>query len=200
MLDTNSAISISTQHYFQAKMNAYLAIQIFSIFAFILSCSCRVTPGSKPRPRPRLYEMTQQHGRVLKPNAESEDSSKFRGKEMSLRDKLEKQIADVQRDADQLSLATRYVGIGYNLIRGSPEGDFNLGGNDPGIKITHHIFRFTYDENKMASYLGSSMQVPDQVNFQAFSTCASSTEKKAYSGAKSYQEELSVNVEAEGKH
>ena len=45
---------------------------------------------------------------------------------------------------DQLSLVTRYAGTGYNLVRGSPEGDFNYGGVDPGIRTTQEIFAHTY--------------------------------------------------------
>jgi len=92
------------------------------------------------------------------------------------------------------------VGIDYNLIRGAPEGEFSSGGIDPGIKITCHIFGFTYNQNKKANYLETSMNVPDQVNFHSFSSCSSSTEKTAYSGTKSYQKELEVNVDAEGKY
>ena len=45
------------------------------------------------------------------------------------------EIAEEQ--IDRLSLVTRYAGIGYNLVRGNPEGDFNRGGIDPGIRTTN---------------------------------------------------------------
>ena len=32
---------------------------------------------------------------------------------------------------DLLSLVTRYAGVGYNIIKGNPEGDFDRGGVDP---------------------------------------------------------------------
>ena len=102
-------------------------------------------------------------------------------------------------DADQLSLVTRYAGVGYNLIRGSPDGEFSTGGVDPGIKITRHIFGFTYDEGKMGNYLQESMDVPDQVIFHAFASCSSSRTENVYSGSQSYQSGLAVSVEAEGK-
>ena len=35
---------------------------------------------------------------------------------------------------DALYPITRYAGMGYNLLRGNPEGDFKQGGKDPGIK------------------------------------------------------------------
>ncbi len=48
-----------------------------------------------------------------------------------------------QEQIDQLSLVTRYTGTGYNLVRGNPEGDFNRGGIDPGIRTTNEIFSHT---------------------------------------------------------
>ena len=38
-------------------------------------------------------------------------------------------------ELDELSLVTRYTGMGYNILMANPEGDFNRGGVDPGIKI-----------------------------------------------------------------
>ena len=105
-------------------------------------------------------------------------------------------VKDMQHDA--LSLVTRYVGVGYDLIRGSPEGDFDSGGGDPGIKITHHIFGFTYQKDRKAYYMEQPMSLPDQVNFHASAMCAKSFETRAYSGAKSYQKDLSVSVKAQG--
>jgi hypothetical protein len=103
-----------------------------------------------------------------------------------------------EMQSDQLSLVTRYVGVGYNLIKGSPEGDFSYGGIDPGIKITRHIFDFTYNEGKQANYLGEAMNVPDQVNFHATESCSASEVNRAYSGAASYRDDLSLGVEVEG--
>jgi hypothetical protein len=51
---------------------------------------------------------------------------------------IDEEIA--QEQIDQLSLVTRYTGTGYNLVRGNPEGDFNRGGIDPGIRTTNEIF------------------------------------------------------------
>ena len=99
---------------------------------------------------------------------------------------------------DQLSLVTHYVGVGYNIIRGSPDGNFDLGGRDPGILLTRSIFTFTYKKNKEAFYLGKSMKVPDQVNFASSSGCSQKRQSYAFSGAKSYQKELSFKVNPEG--
>ena len=99
---------------------------------------------------------------------------------------------------DKLSLLTLYAGVGYDLITGSPEGDFDVGGIDPGIKITRKIFKLSYTQNKKAYYLGNAMNVPDQVLFHASHACSSSEAIKIFMGEKSYQSDLSVSVQAEG--
>lgn len=99
---------------------------------------------------------------------------------------------------DQLSLVTRYAGTGYNLVRGNPEGDFNLGGVDPGIRTTQEIFAHTYTSRKKAFYRGRVMQVPDQVNFHMSQSCGSSHTVQAYSGRKSYMKELQNSVGVSG--
>ena len=101
---------------------------------------------------------------------------------------------------NQLSLATRYAGTGYNLIKGNPEGDFNYGGVDPGIKTTNYIFTHTYRNRKRAYYLGRTMQVPDQVNFHMSQSCAASHTVNAYSGRKSYMRELESSISVSGKN
>ena len=106
---------------------------------------------------------------------------------------------DALAQLDQLSLVTRYTGAGYNIIRGNPEGDFNRGGIDPGIRITHVIFTHTYKIGKRAFYRGRAMEVPDQVSFHMSQSCASSHSVKAYSGRKSYMKELETSVSVGGK-
>lgn len=100
------------------------------------------------------------------------------------------------REHNPLSLVTRHVGVGYDLIRGSPEGDFASGGVDPGIKTARHIFNFTYHEKKREYYMGKPYDVPDQVHFQAFQTCCEAN--VTYTGAASYQKDLSQSVESDG--
>ena len=99
---------------------------------------------------------------------------------------------------NQLSLATRYAGTGYNLLRGNPEGDFNYGGVDPGIRMTNEIFAHSYKQGKRTYYHGKSMRVPDQVKFHMSQSCAASHSVKAYSGRKSYMKELSTSVSFSG--
>lgn len=103
-----------------------------------------------------------------------------------------------EMQSDLLSSATRFAGVGYNYIRGSPEGDFATGGRDPGVLITRRILKFTYTQGKQATYLGSVMNVPDQVVFQPENSCLQNDRTRAYSGAQSYQQELAGGVSAEG--
>ena len=100
----------------------------------------------------------------------------------------------------ELSLVTRYAGMGYNILKANPEGDFYLGGTDPGIKTTRFIFNFTYADGKEAFYKDKMMLVPDQVTFHMSESCAKSHTSDAYSGQTSYKHELSVNVEASGTY
>ena len=102
-------------------------------------------------------------------------------------------------ELDELSLVTRYAGMGYNLLMANPEGDFHRGGVDPGIKSTRFIFKHTYSSGKKAFYRGKVVEVPDQVSFHMSQSCAMSESTNAYSGQTSYKKELSVNVEASGK-
>ena len=55
-----------------------------------------------------------------------------------------------QSAIDQLSLVTRYAGMGYNKLYANPEGDFYLGGVNPGIKLTRFIFNHTFNARRRA--------------------------------------------------
>lgn len=89
--------------------------------------------------------------------------------------------------------------MGYNLLQANPEGDFNRGGVDPGIKTTRFVFKQTYSQGNNIFYQGRRMQVPDQVTFHQTHSCVQTHSTKAYSGQASYRKELSLNVEAAGK-
>ena len=104
------------------------------------------------------------------------------------------------RSVDQLSLVTRYAGMGYNVLEANPEGDFNRGGIDPGIKTTRFVFKHTYNDGNRARYRGRAMSVPDQVEFHMTQACSRRETTNAYSGQTSYKNELSVNVESSGKY
>ena len=90
-----------------------------------------------------------------------------------------------------------FVGVGYNLLKGNPEGgDLSLGGVDPGLLLTRKIFQLTWKTKKLST--DKKYNVPDQVSFAPRDSCVMENKTSAVFGCKSYQEELKVEVGAEG--
>ncbi len=108
----------------------------------------------------------------------------------------EKSDPTAKVEVDSASLVTRHVGMGYNILQANPEGDFNRGGIDHGIKTTRFVFKHTYSQGNEIYYQGRRMQVPNQVTFHQTQSCVQSHSTDACSGQTSYRNELSVNVEA----
>ena len=104
----------------------------------------------------------------------------------------------LEEAVNELSAAIRNVGVGYNILKGSPDGDFNRGGIDPGILVTRHVFEFTYDKGNMAFYMGQALEIPDQVSFQSQNSCSARHQIKLYSGAKSYRDSLKLGASPGG--
>ena len=98
------------------------------------------------------------------------------------------------QELDALYPIARYAGMGYNILRGNPEGDFNHGGRDPGVHVTRWIFNLTYTSDKKGRYGNKTVAVPDQVEFHPTQSCAYQSRKIAYSGQTSYQHELQRNI------
>lgn len=93
----------------------------------------------------------------------------------------------------------RFLGVGYNILKGNPDGGMlSLGGVDPGLLSTRKIFKLTWD-NKNTSVDGL-YRVPDQVVFVHRSSCVETTSNEVFSGAKSYQDKLKLDVEASGDY
>ncbi|XP_068755958.1 uncharacterized protein [Montipora capricornis] len=90
----------------------------------------------------------------------------------------------------------RFLGVGYNILKGNPDGGgkLSLGGVDPGLLSTRKIFELTWDTNKTSN--DRLYRVPDQVVFVHRSSCVKTTTNEVFSGAKSYQDKLKVDVEA----
>ena len=92
----------------------------------------------------------------------------------------------------------RFIGVGYNILKGNPDGgELSLGGVDPGLLSTRKIFKLTWDTNKTS--VDGLYRVPDQVVFVHRSSCVNTTTNKVFSGAKSYQDKLKVDVKASGE-
>ena len=92
---------------------------------------------------------------------------------------------------------TNFIGIGYNLIDGNPEGgDMSDGGVDPGFLTTRRVFGLTYDDEHLTSDL--QYQVPDQVVFTPRSSCVRTSEQETVYGTESYTKKISVDVSMSG--
>lgn len=91
-----------------------------------------------------------------------------------------------------------FVGVGYNLLEGNPDGgDVSNGGVDPGLLFTRKIFKLTWKTNKVS--VDKKYIVPDQVSFAPRASCVTTNKKEVFSGSKSYQEKLNVDVDVSGE-
>ena len=88
---------------------------------------------------------------IVESEVQSNESTRLENADFAAMLESDEEIA--QEQIDQLSLVTHYTGTGYNLVRGNPEGDFNRGGIDPGIRTTNEIFSHTYTMRKKAFYI-----------------------------------------------
>ena len=112
-------------------------------------------------------------------------------------------IQDVKRCwvmADTLPIVhgVNYVGIGYNIIDGNPEGaDLNTGGVDPGLLLSRKIFKLTYDEGKKT--FDQSSRIPDEVSYVKQQSSYSKSSLSTFFGTKSYAAKLAAQVEVSGE-
>ena len=110
-------------------------------------------------------------------------------------------VAVVTQASNDVSRAKglKFIGVSYNLLKGNPEGgELSRGGVDPGLLLTRKIFKLTFNTNKTS--IDGKVIVPDQVSFAHRSSCVKATTQDMFSGAKSYQDKLKVDVEAGGKY
>lgn len=92
----------------------------------------------------------------------------------------------------------RFLGVGYNILKGSPDGgELSQGGVDLGLLPARKIFKLTWDTQKTS--VDRLCRVPDQVVFVHRSSCVKETRNEVFSGVKSYQDKLNVDVEASGE-
>ena len=56
-----------------------------------------------------------------------------------------------------------FIGVGYDILRGNPDGDLSKGGIDPELKITRKILKLTWNDGKLS--VNKKYKVPDQVVF-----------------------------------
>ena len=83
-------------------------------------------------------------------------------------------------------LMTENIAIGYNVLRANPDGDFRYGGADPGVKKAYRVLDIS-EQNGRLPYATSTT-----------TACSSSKSVHVFSGTRSYQKKLDVNVAIEG--
>ena len=92
---------------------------------------------------------------------------------------------------------TNFIGIGYNIIDGNPEGgDLFAGGVDPGFLVSRPILKLTYSDGRLTSDL--EYQLPDQVVFTPRSSCVMTSSQQTVFGMESYVNKFSLDVGASG--
>ena len=98
----------------------------------------------------------------------------------------------VATKARKRTQAVNYLGVGYNLIDGNPEGVPSNGNVDPGLKSTHRMLKLTYLTGRRTH--DDKIMIPDQASFTPRLSCSSQVQTSSYHGAKGYQRKLQVSV------
>lgn len=81
----------------------------------------------------------------------------------------------------------RYIGVGYNLLRGNPDGNFwAAGGDDPGLLSTRKVLTLSADA------------VPSEIVYEFHDTCRPSNEFSLFYDPQSYQNKLLESVTSSG--
>nr|XP_054774222.1 uncharacterized protein LOC129282359 [Lytechinus pictus] len=91
-----------------------------------------------------------------------------------------------------------FIGIGYDIIDGNPEGSFGIGGVDPGLLVSRRIFKLSYDLSKTSN--DNLYSVPDEVAFIHRSSAVTSSTHTTFYGESSYASKLSAQVDVSGSY
>jgi len=83
----------------------------------------------------------------------------------------------------------RYLGMGYDVVRGNPDNNFY----DPGF--LYAIFEFTWDHQRTTS--DGRYLIPDNVQALQMKSCGYETITKEIKGSQSFQKAMSSDVSAE---
>ena len=95
--------------------------------------------------------------------------------------------------------AMDYIGIGYNMIEGNPEGgEFANGGVDPGLKIGQKIFKLSYP-NTTATAHPSGYRIPKEAIYVPRRSTNNRSSYTTFHDASSYEDKLSFHVQVTGK-
>ncbi|KAH3701576.1 uncharacterized protein LOC127860098 isoform X2 [Dreissena polymorpha] len=84
--------------------------------------------------------------------------------------------------------ALHYIGVGYNIVRGNPDGNFwHTGGDDPGLLSTRKILN-----------LSSAVDVPAEIVYEHHDQCREAHEFVVFHDTQSYQNKLKERVTSSG--
>ncbi|XP_052803159.1 uncharacterized protein LOC128233500 [Mya arenaria] len=90
--------------------------------------------------------------------------------------------------AATLPEALHYVGVGYNMLKGNPDGDFwARGGDDPGLLSTRKVLS-----------LSSDTDVPAEIVYEHHDQCRQAHEFAFFYDQQSYQNKLLERVQSSG--
>ncbi|KAK3585065.1 hypothetical protein CHS0354_004249 [Potamilus streckersoni] len=96
-------------------------------------------------------------------------------------------VLTVARFIDAVSIipdTARFIGDGYNLLMGNPDGDYwSSGGDDPGLLLGRSILSLSKDN------------IPDELSYQFHLTCHEAHSMMLVYGPKSYQDKLFKHIE-----
>lgn len=89
-----------------------------------------------------------------------------------------------------------FIGVGYDILRGNPDGHPSKGGIDPELKTTRKILKLTWNEEKLS--VNKKYKVPDQIVFADPGAFPEKTVQEVFSGTRSYQDKLKAAVKVDG--
>ena len=84
----------------------------------------------------------------------------------------------------------RYLGMGYNLLKGNPDANWN----DPGFR--YGVVQFEWDYGLMSS--DGRYKIPDHIQALQVKSCGYESKVRSIAGAKSFRDSLSVDVSVDG--
>lgn len=80
-----------------------------------------------------------------------------------------------------------FIGVGYNLLRGNPDGNFwSAGGDDPGLLSTRKVLTLSDDS------------VPTEIVYEYHDVCRKSNEFTLFYDPQSYQNKLLESITSSG--
>ena len=91
----------------------------------------------------------------------------------------------------------RFIGVGYDIIRGNPDCGLSKGGIDPELKTTRKILKLTWNDGKLS--VDKKYKVPDQIVFADRNSRVEEIVQNVFFGPKSYQDKLKTVVKVDGE-